>query len=229
MQNSIADRQNFEIAIGLFQKAFSKPGRSLSKEDVIKDFRPTQSRLRLEQPFTTTSTKINFPVVTNVQGQAAPFITETRLNPQDSFVPTRLGIYVALPSSGTPSGDAAFKLLTYLNPFVFAQAAAMQVFYNSTLSITIGNDTLLPAWSVGWHERRPNTQQTAAAGAGSPVDEFDGDEYGLRAMNPFVLLVGTSNLQVNINFPAAPSAIDANSRIVLVYDGLLFQNSTVLN
>lgn len=220
MQNSIAARQDFQIAVSLFAKAFR-----ISEAEVIKNFRLTQSRVRLEQPIITTSTLLTFPIVANIQNQAQQFNTEQRLNQQDSMVPTRIGIYVAKPSGTT---DTTYHLLTYLNPFVFTNAAAMQTFYNSgQLSITVGNDTLLPNWPVAWHELAPETQQTAAAGAGSPVDQFDGDDYGMKSMAPFVLAIGSKNIQIKINMVTAPAAVDANSRIVLVLDGILAQNSTV--
>lgn len=221
MKDSIASRMDFDVAVELFAKAFRK-----SKEQVVKDFRLTQSRLRLEQPITTTSTLLSFPVLSNIQNQAQQFNTEVRLNLQDSFIPTRIGIYVAKP---TGTADATFKLQSYMNPFVFAQAVPMQVLYNGFLSISVNNDKLLPNWPLGWHESRPETQQTAAVGAGSPVDQFNGDDDGLRPMQPFVLLLGSKNLQIQVNLPLAPTAVDANSRMVIVFDGILAQNSTVVS
>lgn len=80
-----------------------------------------------------------------------------------------------------------------------------------------------------WHWHSPETQQTAAAGAGSPVDQFIGDDYALKPMQPFVLLIGSQNIQVSVQLPVAATAVDANSRLVIVFDGILAQNSTVVS
>jgi hypothetical protein len=218
MENSISGRMNFDIAAKLFANAFKMP-----VERVIDEFRLTQSRLRLEQPLVTTSTLYNFPVLVNIQNQAQAFNTEVRLNLQDSFIPTHVGIYVAAPSGST---DATFKLLTYLNPFIFTNAAAMGSLYNGSMKIMVNNIQYINNWPVMWHWTSPETQQTAAAGAGSPVDQYDGDEYSLKPMQPYLLLIGSQNIQINITVPVAPTAVDANSRFVLVFDGILAQNST---
>jgi hypothetical protein len=218
MENSISGRMNFDIAAQLFANAFK-----MSVADTIENFKLTQSRLRLEQPLVTTSTLYTFPVLVNIQNQAQAFNTEVRLNLQDSFIPTHVGIYVAAPSSST---DATFKLLTYLNPFVFTNAAAMGSLYNGSLKIMINNHQYINNWPVMWHWYSPETQATAAPGAGSPVDQFDGDEYSLHPMQPYTILIGSQNIQINITVPVAPTAVDANSRFVLVFDGILAQDST---
>ena len=221
MQNSIAGRMDFEIATQLFANAFN-----IKPEQVIKEFRLSQSRLRLEQPLVTTSTLYTFPVLVNIQNQAQAFNTEIRLNLQDSFIPTHVGIYVAAPSSST---DATFLLKSYLNPFVFTNAAAMGSLYNGQFKIMVNNVQYINNWPVMWHWNSPETQQTAAAGAGSPIDQFEGDEYSLKPMQPYVLLIGSQNIQINITVPVAPTAVDANSRFVVVFDGILAQNSTVVS
>lgn len=218
MRNSIAGRQDFDLAVQIFKNAF--PG----VNNPVEQFRLTQSRLRLEQPILTTTTSIRFPVLSNIQNQgASAFNTEVRLNMQDTFVPTHIGIYVAKPTSAT---DAAFPLLSYFNPFVFTNDAPMEVIYNGYLKLMINNAQIVQNWPLSWHKRVPQTQATQAAAADSPLDEFDGSEYGLVPMQPFVLLGGANNIDLTINFPVAPSAVDATSRLVVVFDGILAQNST---
>jgi hypothetical protein len=219
MRNSIAGRQDFDLAVQIFKNAFP------SVTNPVEQFRLTQSRLRLEQPILTTSTSLRFPVLSNIQNQGSPYNTEVRLNMQDTFVPTHVGIYVGHPSSAT---DAAYPLLSYLNPFIFTNDAPMEVIYNGTMKLLINNSQLLVNWPLSWHKKVPQTQGTQAAAADSPLDEFDGSEYGMHPMQPFVLLSGASNIELTVNLPVAPSAADAFSRLIIVFDGVLAQNSTVV-
>jgi hypothetical protein len=215
MYNNAVLRQDFEIAVRIFSNAFG-----ITTEEAIRQFRPTQSRLRLEQNAVTTTNSYAFPALNN---QGAPTNTEIRLNQQDSFVPTAVGFYLGNPTGAT---DAAYKLNSYLNPFLFN--VAMQSIYNGQLSIMLNKTVYLNNWPLYWHWKSNQTQQTAAAGANSPVDQLDGDCDGLKGMQPFVLLIGSSNIQISISVPVAPTAVTANSRLILVFDGILFQNSTVV-
>lgn len=219
MYNSVPGRMDYEIALQVFSEAFASSG--YTPDMVKRKFRPTLSRLRLEQPCTTTTTQINFPVLIN---QGTPTNTEVRLNLQDSFFPTHIGYRLGNPSSST---DAAYKMYSYLNPFFFNPA--MQAFYNGTLRLLVNNVQYINNWPMDWHYHSPQTQQTLAAGAGSPVDQYDGGIDGKIAEQPSVLMIGSQNIQLSINLPAAPAAVTANSRHIVVIDGLLFQNSTVVS
>lgn len=232
--NSIAAREDFRVATQIFNNAFNpitlangQPNPSYNPAfDAVTAFRLSQSTLRLEQPTSSTSTLINFPVLINIQNQQQAFNTEIRLQQQDSFVPTHVGFFLAAPSSST---DTTFKLMTYANPFVLTNATAMQAYYNGSLSIMINNVQYTQKWDLWRHWQTNQTQQTAALGAGSPEDQYIGSDDGFYPMQPFILLIGSQNIQLNINIPLAPSAVDANSRLVVMLRGILAQNSTVVN
>jgi hypothetical protein len=232
--NSIAAREDFNVAAQIFNNAFNpmllsngmpNPNYNASF-DAVSAFRLSQSVLRLEQPTTSTSTQYLFPVLSNIQNQASAFNTEIRLNIQDSFVPTHVGFFLALPSGST---DTTFKLMTYPNPFILTNAVQMQAYYNGTMSIMINNVQYTQKWDLWRHWQTNQTQQTTALGAGSPEDQFLGSDDGFYPMQPFILLIGSQNIQVNINLPVSPTAVDANSRLVLMFRGILAQNSTVVN
>ena len=219
--NSIALRYDFENAALVFAKAFNMP-----VEQTKSQFKLTQSFLRLEQPLLTTSTVLSFPVLNNIQSaNGIQYPTEQRLNQQDSFIPTSIGIYVAKPTGPT---DAAFKIYSYLNEVAFTQAAAMQALYNGYLSLTVNNVVVSPKWDLWKHWDSDTTQQTGAFGAGSPGDEFHGSIDGKFPMQPYVALIGSKNINLQITMPAAPTAVDANSRVVILFEGILAQNSTVV-
>lgn len=219
MKNGMTAREDFLNAVDLFANSYG-----MDPNQVVRQFRPTQTRLRLEQLAVTTTNQYTFGCLVN---QGTPTNTEVRLNLQDSVVPTHIGFYFGNPSSPT---DASYKLHSYLNPAFFGvNAAPMQSIYNGNISIMVNNNQMLVNWPTAWHDQSPMTQQTTAPGAGSPVDEFDGDNYSLRAMQPYVLLVGSQNINITLTIPAAPTSVLANSRLVLCFDGILFQNSTVVS
>jgi hypothetical protein len=232
--NGIVAREDFKIASRIFMNAFNPKKLASGADnpkfdpmwDPVSAFKLTQSELRLEQPLVTTAASYLFPVLSNIQNQAQQFPSEIRLNLQDSFVPVRLGVYVALPSSTT---STAFKLFTYFNPFIFANAAAEEALYNGQLKLMINNVQYINGWGLTRHRKVNQTQQTAALASGFPEDQFDGSEDGLYPMQPFVLLLGSQNIQLNIQLPNALTAVDTGARLILRFEGVLAQNSTVVN
>ncbi len=231
--NGIEARDNFDVATKIFNNSFNPMyvngqlnPRYDPSFDAVTAFRLSQSSLRLEQPTSTTSTLYNFPVLNNIQNQQQAFNTELRLAQQDSFVPTSVGIFTGLPSSPT---DTTFKLMAYPNPFILTNAVQMQAYYNGTLSIMINNVQYTQKWDLWRHWKSNQTQQTAPLGAASPEDQFDGSEDGFYPMQPFILLIGSQNIVVNIQIPVAPTAVDPNSRLIILLRGVQAQNSTVVN
>lgn len=220
MKSGITARMNFDNARAALVNAFNLRSRA-----ELTQFKLTQSYLRLEQAIAVGTTQYTFPILVN-QANPTIFNTEQRLNLQDSFVCSEIGFYQALPSGST---DATFQLLTYVSPSLFTNDAQHQIFYNGRLSISVNNNVILPAWDLMRHKVAPQTQQTAALGAGSPQDEFYGDSYGMFPCEPNVTFVGAKNYQINVNLPAAPTAVDANSRLVIIFRGILAQNSTVVS
>lgn len=215
--NAIAARDDFAHAVAVFQNAF--PG-----VDVINQFKLTQSELRLEQPLVANQNQYTFQIMDNQPGAGGQiFNTEIRLRMQDTFVPTYLGIFIAAPSSTT---DATFRLYTYPNQFVFANALQMRALYNGQVKIMVNNYQYTYGWGLQRHWVSNQTQQTAAFGAASPEDQNDFSDDAMFPMQPFVLFGGAQNVQINIILPAAPTAVDANSRYVMRTYGVLAQNST---
>ncbi len=215
--NGIIARQNFEIA----QSIFANRGFDLQR------IRLTQSTLRMEQPLTANQNLYTFPVLVNIQNQAQPFPTEIRLQQQDSFVITEVGIFLAS-TSGT--NDTTFQLKTYANPFVFTNATQMTSLYNNgVMKLMIDNDQWINNWDLWRHWYSPQTQATTAPGAGSPIDEFAGCDYGWYPMQPFTFLTGAQNIDLSIKLNnGSPTAVDANSRLIIMFRGVLAQNSTVI-
>jgi hypothetical protein len=221
--NSIAARMVFQNAINSMVKAFSgTPGFD------IRQYKLTQSYLRLEQPLTVGKSNYLFPVMIN-QSNPQIFNTEQRLNLQDSFVTSEVRFYLAQPSSGV---DYSFRKLMYPNPFVFVDeptALAVGAVYNGYMTISVNNNILVTAWDLDRHYYSPETQQTAPFGAGSPLTEYNGNNDGLYPMEPNVVFVGSKNNVVQIQLAQGVTVAPANARIGLEFKGILAQNSTVVS
>lgn len=224
--NSIAARMVFENAKYAINKAFpinpDKP-----REEASELCKLTQSYLRLERELSINQSVYDFPVLVNNNQFGQQFNTEKRLNQNDSFVISEIGIFLGLPASET---DAAFLPDSYPNPFIYgANATPLKGVYSGSLNITVNYDILVPEWDLLRHYLSPQTQQTAAAGAGSPVDEFDGKQYGFYPMEPNVVLIGSKKNDIKIGLPAPLTAVPANARLIMILRGVLAQNSTVVS
>lgn len=220
MINSIAARDDFEHAAMLFAESFGFS----SPAEAIKQFKLTQSALRLEQPLLANTNQYRFPILNTEPSPGGQiFNTELRLRQQDTFVPTHVGLFLAAPAS---TSDATFRLYSYPNQFVFANALQMRALYNGEMKIMVNNYQYTYSWDLQRHWKSNQTQQTAAFGAASPEDQDDFSCDGFFPMQPYVLFGGAQNVQITINLPAAPTAVDANSRYVMIFRGVLAQNST---
>lgn len=226
--NTIAARMVFENAKRAIDQAFPVDPSKPYREPASQLCKLTQSYLRLEQALATNRSEYNFPVLVN-QTQQGIFATEQRLNQQDSFVISEVGIFLGLPATSSTS-DTAFVPDTYPNPFKYAAAAdPMQAIYSGLLKITVNNDVLMTAWDVARHYYAPETQQTAAAGAGSPLDQKRVAVDGFYPMEPNIVLIGSKNNQIQIVLPQPPASVAANSRLIIMLRGVLAQNSTVVS
>ena len=191
----------------------------------------TQSTLRLEQQLLTTKSNYVFGVLVNNNGPSGTlFNTEIRLNQQDSFIVSALGVYLAEPASST---SATYQDHTYPSPAVFVgsgEAVALETIYKSQLKITVNNVVVTPTYQLGRHRLVPQSQEVAAAANqnGIAYDQIDGSEDGRFPIEPNVVLIGSKNSIIEVNLPVSLAAVGANTRLILEFTGLLAQNSTII-
>jgi hypothetical protein len=191
----------------------------------------SQSYLRLEVALSTSITNYQFPVLVNdvSSSNTTSFATEQRLNLQDSFVISSLGFFVAAPSSSTA---VDFQLATYPNPYIFSTTnAASSLFnwYNSSLTLTVNNRQIVPAYDLYRHYSVPQQQGGNAyttAQTQAFRDQQDGGESAFYPIEPAWVLVGSKQNTLQVQLPSAMAAIQANSRAILILRGHLAQNST---
>jgi hypothetical protein len=190
----------------------------------------TPSYLRSEVALSTSAASYHVPVLVNDNQNGTPTVREQRLSLQDLFIVS--GIQIML-TSGSSTNGAAISY-TYPNRTAFSTGAAqLYTLYNGYLNIQVNNQNVLPKWSVLQHLDIPQTQQNTnfnAASATSPaqfsLDQANFDEYALQVCEPNLVLNGASNINASIILPAAPSTVDANTYVSVLWYGILAQNCT---
>ena len=201
----------------------------------VNNLKLSQSEIRTEVQLTTTANNFTFGLTTQQSstGQTAPFNTEQRLTLQDSLCVSEYGLFVAKPTSAT---DTTYVLNTYGNASIFSTAnvaAAINgtLFANGQFKMTCNNDVLIPARGLFNHYFVPQTQNAVGVTAQTvfPIDQKRGTEDGFITSEPNLVLVGSKNYIPQIVLPAALAAVETYQRAVLVFRGILAQNSTVVS
>lgn len=197
----------------------------------VEDLKLSQAEIRLEVALSATQNIFVFGLTPNqANSNNLQFNTERRLPLQDSICVNEYGIYVGKPASAT---DTNWLLRTYGNTQDFSAAGAASIdstFYShSWFVIKCNNDVIMPYRGLFNHWYKPQTQQTAALGAGAPGDEIRGAQDGGITDEPNIVLIGSKNYVPQIELPTAMGTVDANTRAVLIMRGIYAQNSTVVS
>lgn len=238
--NNISARAAFENAKKMFYNAFRDkfaPGAMGASECArfVNNLKLSQSEIRTEVQLTTTANNFTFGLTTQQSstGQTAPFNTEQRLNLQDSLCVSEYGLFVAKPTSAT---DTTYVLNTYGNASIFSTAnvaAAINgtLYANGQFKMTCNNDVLIPSRGLFNHYYVGQTQYGVGVTAQTvfPIDQKRGAEDGFITSEPNLVLVGSKNYIPQIVLPAALAAVETYQRAVLVFRGILAQNSTVVS
>lgn len=189
----------------------------------------TQSYLRLEQLMTTTQTNILFPILSNQGGAnaGAPFNSERRLQLQDSFVCSEVGVFLFPAASAT---DTTKHLYSYPSFFVFTGAgvaASAEQMYHGYLTLSVNNQVIVPFWDIQRSYLVNQTQNLAALAAASPDDQLSGRDDVFFPTEPNWVLIGSKNNVLTMVLQNAFTAVLAGSpRMVVYLRGVLAQNST---
>lgn len=222
MASTVGSRLAFEKA----KEAMNRAGFSLGQAVL------SQSYLRLEVGLSTSITNYQFPVLTNdvSSSNTTSFNTEQRLNLQDAFVVSQIGLFFAKPSSSTATN---FQLVSYPNASIFSTsntATSLYNWYNSSLSLTVNNRQIVPAYDLYRHYSVPQQQETADADYTSSginyKDQQDGSASAFYPIEPAWVLVGSKQNVLQVQLPTAMAAVETNSRAILILRGHLAQNVT---
>jgi hypothetical protein len=190
----------------------------------------SQGFIRTEVALSTTKTSYQFPILVNDNINGSSFNTSNLLNLQDAFYVSSFGLFFAKPSSAT---DATFQLVTYPNASIFSTAntaSSLYTWYNSSLQLVVNNRQIIPSYDLYRHYSVPQQQTTANAdyttSAINYKDQQSGADSGFYPVEPGWVLVGSKNNTLTVNLPQALTAVETNSRAILIFRGHLAQNVT---
>lgn len=192
--------------------------------------------LRMEAPLSTGTSTINFNHKTGeiTVGGVVVFNTEARLDINDTFIALEIGLFVCRPASQT---DANFDLYSYPNANVFSTAntaASLRMLFNNSF-LNISKQQVQYIQNYGTQRfRKTGATQTGlgfGAAAATPtvastvVDQYDGNEDGFAPLGVDLSFTGRDTMQIQIQMPTNLTAVEANSRAVLVMRGFKAYNT----
>jgi hypothetical protein len=189
----------------------------------------SQSYLRFEANLSATTTQYNFDVLVN-DNLNPNFVTQNKLNLQDAFITSQIGVFIGIPSTSSIA-NGRVKLYTYpdRNVFTAATAVNLDTLYNGLLSLTVNQRVIVPSWDLYRHYCAP-VIQTGFTPTGVTDGDIDNSSdfsaNGFANVEPNMVFVGSKKNQLQIVLPEALTAPPTNSRLVVICRGLLAQNST---
>lgn len=234
--NNESARNSFNLARKMFFEALRDkfpdgPIGDQRCKDWVNSLELTMGEVRFEVQLNAANNIFTFGVTPNqANTNNVVFNTEKRLPLQDSICGTTAQLFITKPASQTAT---THQLRTYGNTqdFTAAAAAAIESTFYSHGNFTFkrNNKVLVPYWGLKNWWYRPQTQQTAALGAGSPNDQIRGVEDAANAEEPNLVFIGSSNNIPQIELPSNMATVDEFTRAVLIIQGPYAQNSTVVN
>jgi hypothetical protein len=189
----------------------------------------TQSYLRFEANLSSTSTQYQLDVEVNSNVNPA-FITQQKLALQDSFLASECGVFIGIPSAA-PITNAEVKLYSYpdITAFTAAMAEDLLALYNGQMSLTVNQRVVLPSWDLFRHYKAPIVQTGFTPNGvtvGNQQNSIDFSSDGFYPVEPNIVFVGSKKNQLQISLPQAIATYPTNARLVVIFRGLLAQNST---
>jgi hypothetical protein len=192
-----------------------------------------QHTIRGEVQLSTNATQYNIPVLQNSQGQGVNAATPTSnlLSLQDAFVCTSLGVLMAKKASLT---DVAFDTYAWLPANVFSTsgtaAAGVGIYANGSIKLTVNQAVIAPYWDLMRHYNSSRTQPaTAADYTASGINYIaskDSSTDGFYPVQPGWFFDGAGNVQMTLQLPGAPAAVEPYQFAVFQMRGFLLQNAS---
>lgn len=188
----------------------------------------TQSYLRSEVALSTSVANYHLPILINDTQNGASRVNEKRLNLQDIFITTEIGMFIGVGASTSTKA----QLYSYPDGVKFTAATDDDLWsiYNGYLNLSVNNQNVLPAWDVLRHYYAPQTQAGVGVTAQTifPVNQIDFSEQTYYPVEPNIVLNGAANLNFQLTANGAPATILADSFICVIQHGILCQNVTTV-
>ena len=227
---------NARVDYSKIKKEYTKNGKG--------NVRLTQSTLTLIQNIDFTKTQYTFPVLENDNATGIK-PEEIRLNQNDEFIVTSIGMYVlgkrVIGEARTPVGG--YFYITHAPTYQVGVATTIQPLYDGFLRIGINNINYLDKFDLRKFENVQRTQwnNTGAVDnvdATLPSTQFDTDN--MFEISPNITLSGAKKNEITAILPSSVNAftlryvdnlneailIDFNA-IALEFRGMLAQNGAV--
>ncbi len=219
----------FQRKLDIQAKASKVLGRNVPFESI------SCSDLRLETVLTTQSS-VRFYVPAN---QGTVLASEIRLNLNDAFVITHIGLCVAKVAAASPTTNQLVnkKLYNNPNPFIFDGAAGdvnISGLYNSSFSFTVNKKTYIPNLSTRNFLRYGDMQEGSATGINATPttvrqanDSLPNGYFGYWEVDE-MLVTGSQDIVPLVSLPQGYTATFTEASevnyAVLLLKGYLLQN-----
>lgn len=156
--------------------------------------------IRSEVLLATGTNRYDFNVLKN---NNTDLVTESKIDPNDSFIVSKLGIYILPFDTTSPLGLGAGVLQTYPNASAFATAitngvtqGSLEAVYNGKLYVAVQNTIYLPAWDVQRCRVVRTTLQTSATNYSERLPDDGLDDPGM-----IITLNGDAKTVVSLTIP----------------------------
>lgn len=206
---------------------------SSERERAIYEHNSSQSRfngktmtpgyIRLETEIKNSTNRFEFKTF---EGDGATvYATERRLDRNDAFIATEVGLFIIRQDIANAKTNA--DLHTYVNLTTFAAAAGftpadLKALHHGFLEVSINRVKKMVAFDTQRFLYVPETQQTGATN----YDQKDGRKDGFVRLTPQIVLDGAGTNELNVVFPSyagwAGASVTAGTqhRLVLYFRGL---------
>jgi hypothetical protein len=171
--------------------------------------RLTQSSLFLRKPINPTVTSYQFDVL---ETQTATLQNdEIRLNINDEFIVTQMGLYltgdVSISREGVVTVLKGLNLFTHaLQNLDFVKGAELIPFYDGALKIAVNNIVYMEKWDTRKHYIAPRTQYVNASTTnvlGATIASNDFGKDGMYSVEPMITLSGAKKNDLTLTLPQA--------------------------
>jgi hypothetical protein len=194
-----------------FNQIFAKY-KMLGKSNV----RLTQSSIYLTKPINPNVTTYSFDVL---ETQTATLQNdELRVNINDEFYLTTLGLYLVAEVSAEEAGGNSQVLLTYAPVENSSTLNSVEDFYRGSLQLSVNNVVYLDKWDTAKHKFVPRTQFSNLV-VGAVQTSIPSTEYSKNAMFPIEPILQISGAKKNTIQVVLPNAISQGGFDLLTDDG----------
>jgi len=190
----------------------------------------SQSYLRFEIALSTTQTQYTFDTLIN-ENTNTNFITQNKLNLQDSFLCSRIFFGIGIAASSSVA-ETVVPLYTYPDAKAFTTtnaATSLETVYNGNMTFTVNQRQITTGWDLYKHKVAPITQSGFAPYTGSTVTYANSTNFGQDGYypcEPNLILIGSKKNVLTVTLDGTLSAVQPNSRLVCIFQGILGQNCT---